>query len=159
LQKRTWIRTAPLCIGGIGDQDYLSETKIFKKQKMFASRGNTSDELGSNVLDKGYRSTLAAQLEGQQCFQQEFAICDRKFNGERTLHSAAVAVVSSGNGRAVKHVKNSWFLKRGGSLSNNVDLVMLDNIWLEWGFRANFICSPVHYLTLALLFLIQKSLF
>ena len=53
----------------------------------------SSPEPGLNVLDKGYRSILAAQLCGQQCFQPYFAQSDKTFSGERTLHSAAVAVV------------------------------------------------------------------
>jgi hypothetical protein len=133
------------CTGGIGDQDYLSKTNIFEKQKAFAMKDDTSDETGLNVLDKGYRSTLAApQLQGQHCFQPDFAQCDRKFNGEKTLHSAAVAVVRSGNERAVKQVKMSWVIKKGASLATTRDLATLDNIWIGWGFRINFIYSPVH---------------
>jgi hypothetical protein len=106
--------------GGIGDQDYLSKTKIFEKQKEFAMNDDTSDETGLNVLDKGYRSTLAAQLQGQHFFQLAFAKCDRKFRGEMTLHSAAVAVVRSGNERAVKQVKMSWAIKKGASLTTPI---------------------------------------
>ena len=106
LQQCGWIRTVPLYTGGIGDQDYLSKTKIFEKQQQFtdkdvSSPDVSSPESGLNVLDKGYRSILAAQLCGQQCFQPDFAQSDKKFSGERTLHSAAVAVVCSGNERAV----------------------------------------------------------
>jgi hypothetical protein len=61
LQQCGWIRIVPLCTGGIGDQDYLSKTKIFEKQKAFVMKDDTSDETGLNVLDKGYRSTLAAR--------------------------------------------------------------------------------------------------
>ena len=35
LQQCGYIRTVPLCTGGIGDQDYLSKTHIFQKQKEF----------------------------------------------------------------------------------------------------------------------------
>ena len=84
VQQCGWIRTLPLCTGAIGDQDYLSKTKTFEKQKQFAETDNTSDEPGLNVLDKGYRSTLAARKEGQQCMQPDFAECDRKFNGSKT---------------------------------------------------------------------------
>ena len=87
---------------------------------------------------------MAAQLCGQQCFQPDFAQSDKKFKGDRTLHSAAVAVVRSGNERAVKIVKNSWVLKRGASFAPSMDLAMLDNIWLGFGFRVNFMYSPVH---------------
>jgi hypothetical protein len=144
LQQCGWIRTVPICTGGIGDQDYLSKTKIFEKQKAFGMKDNTSNETGLNVLDKGYRSTLAAQLQGQHCFQPDFAQFDKKFNGEKTLHSAAVAVVPSGNERAVKLAKMSWVIKKGGSLCTTRDLATLDNIWMGWGFRVNFIYSPVH---------------
>jgi hypothetical protein len=146
LQQCGSIRTVPLlCTGGIKDQDYLSKTKIFEKQKAFAMKDDTSDETGLNVLDKGYRSTLAAQLQGQHCFQPDFAQCNRKFNGEKTLHSAAVAVVRSGsNERAVKQVKMSWAIKKGASLTTPIYLATLDNVWMGWGFRINYMYSPVH---------------
>ena len=60
------------------------------------------------------------------------------------MHSAAVAVVRSGNERAVKIVKQSWVLKRGASFAPSMDLSTLDNIWLGWGFRVNFMYSPIH---------------
>ena len=144
LQQCGWIRTVPLCTGGIGDQDYLSKTKIFEKQKQFADKDVSYPEPGLNVLDKDYVSTLAAQLCGQQCFQPDFAQSDKKFSGERTLHSAAVAVVRSGNERAVKIVKHSWVLKRGASFAPSMDLSTLDNIWFGWGFRVNSMYIPIH---------------
>jgi hypothetical protein len=61
----------------------------------------------------------------------------RGSNGEKTLHSAAVAVVRSGNERAFKLVKMSWAIKKGASLTSTRDLVTLDNIWMGWGFRIN----------------------
>jgi hypothetical protein len=87
-------------------------------------RDHTSDETGLNVLHKGYRSTLAAQLQGQHCFQPDFAQCDRKFNGAKTLHSAAVAFVFSGNERAVRLVKMSWVIKKGAVHVTRVDHVL-----------------------------------
>jgi hypothetical protein len=61
-----------------------------------------------------------------------------------TLLNAAVAVVRSGNERAVKQVKMSWAIKKGASLTTPIDLATLDNIWMGWGFRVNFIYSSVH---------------
>jgi hypothetical protein len=81
---------------------------------------------------------LAAQLQGQHYFQPNFAQGDRKFSGEKTLHSAAVAVVRSGNERAVKLVKMSWAIKKGASLTTTRYLATFDNIWMRWGFRVNF---------------------
>ena len=104
VQQCGMIRTIPLCTGAIGDQDYLNKTQIFEEQKEFAKQDNTSDEPGLNVLDKGYRSALAALAEGQQCMQPNFAETDMRFNGSKTLNSAAVAVVRSGNERAVRVV-------------------------------------------------------
>jgi hypothetical protein len=63
---------------------------------------------------------------------------------KKTLHSAAVAAVRSGNERAVKLVQMSWAIKKGASLTTPIDLATLDNIWMGWGFRVNFIHSPVH---------------
>jgi len=101
VQQCGYIRTLPLCTGAIGDQDYLSKTETFEKQKQFTEADSTSDEPALNVLDKGYRSCLAAQKEGQQCMQPNFAQSDMRFNSNQTLNSAAVAVVRSGNERAV----------------------------------------------------------
>ena len=51
VQQCGWIRTLPLCTGAIGDQEYLSKTKTFEKQKQLAEADNASDEPGINVLD------------------------------------------------------------------------------------------------------------
>ena len=136
-----WIKTVPLCTCGIGDQDYLSKT-FFEKQQQFADKDMSSPEPGLHVLNKGYRSTLAAQLCGQQCFQPDFAQSDKKLSGEKALHLPAIAGVRSGNERAAKIVKHSLVLKRGAIFAPNMDLSTLDNIWLSWGFRVDFIYSP-----------------
>ena len=143
IQPCGWIRTLPLCTGAIGDQAYLSKTETFEKQKIFTEIDETSDEPATNVMDKGYRSTLEAQKQGQRCLQPDFAESDRRFKSDQTLHSAAVAVVRSGNERAVKMVKHSWFVKRGASLYQ-LDYATIDDIWMGWGFRVNFMYSPVH---------------
>lgn len=97
IQLCGWIRTLPLCTGAIGDQANLSKTETFEeKQKIFSEMDETSDEPATNVMDKGYRSTLEAQKHGdQRCLQPHFAESDRRFNSTETLHSAAVAVVRS----------------------------------------------------------------
>ena len=112
---------------------------------MFADKDVSSFEQGLNVLDKGYRSTLTAQMCGQQCIHPDFVQCDLKFKGGRTLHSVAVAIVWSGNDRAVEIVKHSWVLKRGASFAASMNLSTLDNIWLGRGFRVKLMYSPVHF--------------
>ena len=83
-----------------------------------------------------------------QCLLREkhpnFAEYDRRFNGSKNLDSTAVVVVHSGNERAVRVVKRSWFVRRDGSLGM-LDLAqLLDDVWMAWGFRVNFIYSPKH---------------
>jgi hypothetical protein len=140
-----YIRTFPLCTGGIGDQDYVEKTKIFEKQSTFTKQDKSAPNSPAlNIFDRGYRVILAALANGQQILQPDFAPCDGKFNANETLHSAAVAVVRSGNERAVNVVKRSWYIKRGGMFSPNIDLEKLDDVWLAFGFRVNFMYSPVH---------------
>jgi hypothetical protein len=67
-----------------------------------------------NVFDKGYRCTLAVCMPGgQNCLQPEFAKSDEQSRRDQTLHSACVAVIRSGNERAVKMAKNSWLDQAG----------------------------------------------
>ena len=40
-------------------------------------------------------------------------------------------------------VTGSWFIKKGASLSH-IDYSTIDDIWMGWGFRVNFMYSPVH---------------
>jgi len=96
-----------------------------------------------NILDKGYRITLAAINEGQTCLQPIFAKSDEQFTRNEMLHSACVAVLRSGNERGVKYMKTSWIIKRGIP-NGNFSLVLLDDIWMAWGFQVNFMYDPVH---------------
>ena len=95
------------------------------------------------MFDKGYRSVLDARAFGQRCLQPDFAQSDSKFSGKETLHSACIAVIRSGNERAVKMAKMSWFLKRGGMVQG-WPLDLLDDMWLAWGFQVNFMYNSVH---------------
>jgi hypothetical protein len=65
---------------------------------------------------------------GQNCLQPEFAKSDEQFRRDQTLHSACVAVIRSGNERAVKMAKNSWLIKRG-CVDQLWDLEMLAEAW------------------------------
>jgi len=92
LQQCGFIQTIPLCTGAINDGGYCDETKIFQKQKQFTEQDTSSPEPALNVLDKGYRSTLAAKEHGQQCFQPDFAESDCKF-GEKRLYIQLVLLL------------------------------------------------------------------
>ena len=89
-----------------------------------------------NIFDKGYRCVLAAKAEDQQCLQPVFAKSDQQFRAGETLYSGCVAVVRSGNERAVNRCKMSWFLKRG-TKDQSWDHSVLADVWLAWGFQVN----------------------
>jgi hypothetical protein len=65
---------------------------------------------------------------GQNFLQPEFAKSDEQLRRDQTLHSACVAVIRSGNERAVKMAKNSWLIKRG-CVDQLWDLDMLAEVW------------------------------
>ena len=55
-----------------------------------------------------------------------------------------VAYTRLGNKRYVKHIKNSWFIVHGSHDIPNIDLELVADIWLAWGFQVNFMYDPVH---------------
>ena len=60
------------------------------------------------MLDKGYRSTVAAWYTGNQLIMQpDFKKSDMKFRGVETISSAGVATDCSANERGVKYSKSS----------------------------------------------------
>jgi len=145
VQLSGWVRTLHLFTGGIDDSLYIDRTKIFKQQKLFQE--HDLDPSASiiefiNIFDKGYRSTILARDHNQSCLQPTFARSDEQFTGTQVLHSAAIAVIRSGNERAVKKVKDSWLLKKG-MFSARCDLSLLDDIWIAWGFQVNFMYNTI----------------
>jgi len=77
------------------------------------------------------------QRRAQTCLQPIFAKSDEKFARNEMLHSACE------NERGVKYTKTSWIIKRGIP-NGNFSLVLLEDIWLAWGFQVNFMYDPVH---------------
>jgi hypothetical protein len=124
------------------DTSYIDLVKVLKEQKEFAESDVSTENGFLNIFDKGYRCTLAALKEGQKCWQPDFAQSDKQFSRDSTLHSAGVAVVRSGNERAVKTMKLSWQI-RNGVVSPNQDLRIVADHWLAWGFQVNFMYSTV----------------
>jgi hypothetical protein len=143
LQLCGWTRSLNLCTGGIDDLGYIKMVNILQEQKEFAGSDDTSSVPFLNILDKGYRCTLAANKEGQDCLQPIFAKSDTQFIHDQTLHSVSVAVVRASNERAVKQMKNSWLISHHGCSQQLYDPAMLDDIWLAWGFQVNSVYNTV----------------
>jgi hypothetical protein len=137
-----WIRNLELCTGGIDDSNYIEAVGVLEEQDEFSKADMTSLLSFLNIFDKGYRCTLEAHRHGQTCLQPEFAKSDEQFRRNQTLHSACVAVIRSGNERAVKVVKNLWLIK-GGCVDQLWEFNMLADAWLAWGFQVNFMYDTV----------------
>ena len=95
-----------------------------------------------NVLDKGYRSTVAAWRSGcQLTLQPDFSRSYRQFKAIETISSAAVATDRSANERAVRLSKQSKRLKM--VLETNDSYEQLADTWIVWSFITNFMYSSV----------------
>lgn len=102
-----------LFTGKIRDSQMIRDSKIMELQKVFAAMDPTSKIAYLNVFDKGFRYWLDAQLNGQWVLQPVFARGDNSFSRSDVLHIAGVAIVRSGNERAVGRCEMSWFIKNG----------------------------------------------
>ena len=134
-----WLGTHELYPGAMSDTDYLNKTGILEAQYEFQEQDG--GEPFVNVLDRGYRSTRAAWRNGQFVLQPTFAESDHRFSTAGVLHTACVAYDRSGNERAVRVSKMSSFVKRGTDTHKN--LKRLCDVWLAWGYQANFMFKPV----------------
>jgi hypothetical protein len=100
-------------MGHSDDTRFIEDTKILEKQQLFAESDKSSTKPFLNVFDKGYQCVLEAKNHGGQfCLQPAFAESERQFKSDAVLYSGAVAVVRSGNERAVNRCKMSWFEER-----------------------------------------------
>lgn len=132
-----YIYGLPLNTGHSDDTRFIEDTDILKQQQIFAESDETSDKPFLNIFDKGYQCVVAALNHGQYCLQPAFAESEKQFKDNAVLHSGAVAVVRSGNERAVNRCKMSWFLKRGAvDQMWSIDLVC--DVWDAWTFQVNF---------------------
>ena len=108
-----YIYGLPLNTGHSDDTRFIEDTKILEKQQLFAESDKSSTKPFLNVFDKGYQCVLEAKNHGGQfCLQPAFAESERQFKSDAVLYSGAVAVVRSGNERAVNRCKMSWFEER-----------------------------------------------
>ena len=81
--------------------------------------------------------TIKTGQNGQKVLQPIYSKGDYQFDRNEVLHSAAVAVVRSGNERAVGRCKMSWFVKRG-CIEQTWDINLLCDMWEAWSFQVNF---------------------
>ena len=84
-----WIVALHLVTGAIPDSPYIALVKILLQQKIFQENDKTSEKGFVNILDKGYRITLAANNEGQSCLQPIFSKSEEQFTRNKMLHSAS----------------------------------------------------------------------
>uniref|UniRef100_A0A7S4NEM8 DDE Tnp4 domain-containing protein n=1 Tax=Odontella aurita TaxID=265563 RepID=A0A7S4NEM8_9STRA len=143
LQLCGWMRTNELWDGAVSDSEYFEKSGILEMQAEFvANDSNNSDVQFTNILDKGYHAVLAAWRAGKQfVLQPAYKKSERKFTSAEVLLSAAVAADRSGNERAVNVAKRCFILGKGIDPSHRLDEI--DDIWLVWGFQANFMFASV----------------
>jgi hypothetical protein len=122
---------------------YIEMARIYEDQEELAAQDNPSgtSHQFTNIHDKGYRLTLAAMKSGQTILQPIFAQSDQQFTRGETIHSACVAVIRLGNERAVKRAKMSMLIQQGPTNRHTLDLEMLADVWLAWGFQIIFMYS------------------
>ena len=115
----------------------MTVTEIMPRQKKFAEQDPSSNKAFLNIFDKGFRNAIEADQNGQKVLQPIYSKGDYQFDRNEVLHSAAVAVVRSGNERAVGRCKMSWFVKRG-CIEQTWDINLLCDMWEAWSFQVNF---------------------
>jgi hypothetical protein len=96
----------------------------------------------TNIVDKGKCCIMAAWRVGKQLFlQPAFARSDQKFSTREVNRSSMVASDRSGNERAGNMAKRAGVLKRGLRPNESADVIA--DVWIAWGFQANFMYRPV----------------
>ncbi|HSN65142.1 MAG TPA: hypothetical protein VLS94_00795 [Fusibacter sp.] len=142
LQLCGWLGGWELWSGAVSDTDYFDSSGILEFQKMFQEADESSKVPFTNIVDKGYRSVLAAWRKGGQLLLQPFfAKSDRKFTSKEVLLSGAVASDRSANERAVKRLKLADMICKG--IHPRQDLIKFSDVWIVWGFQCNFMFKPV----------------
>ncbi|CAJ1957377.1 unnamed protein product [Cylindrotheca closterium] len=106
----------------------IKDSEILVEQRKFSEADSSSKEPFNKIFDKGFRNTLDASMEGQTCTQPTYSKGDTQSSGKATLYLACVAVIRSGNERAVQRCKMSWFLKRGCAYQL-LDIELFCGIW------------------------------
>ena len=144
-----WGGANHLWAGGTSDTQYLNDSGILETQEIFSRNDLVDDGKGgrtkvpfTNILDKGYRSTVAAWQAGKQLVSQpDFKRSDRKFRAVETISSAGIATDRSSNERQVNRCKMTGEVSRG--LQPGRDYTRLDDAWLAFSFQVNFMFKSV----------------
>jgi hypothetical protein len=145
IQPCGWMGTGELWMGAVSDSEYMERSQILEYQNMYLPLYDDTkkDSTWNIILDKGYRINTAAMRCGKQTIiQPSFARSDRRFTSTEMIRSAAIAADRAGNERAVRYAKMCGYLRSGLKQNGNVD--RLSDVWLAWGFQANFMFRSVH---------------
>ena len=139
-QLCNWIFGLPLVTGHSDDDQQIEQTKILELQRMFAEDDKLSDGkiiAFLNIFDKGYHQVLEALKQGQFVLtpDKSTAIVE---DGVCLIRAAAVAVLRSGNERAVLRTKLSALVERGMHSGQGWDIDFLCDVWEAWTYRCNF---------------------
>jgi hypothetical protein len=139
-QLCNWIFGLPLVTGHSDDDQQIEQTKILELQKLFAE-GDLSDDgkimAFLNVFDKGYHQILEALKQGQFCLTPDKSTAIAS-DGASLIRAAAVAVLRSGNERAVLRTKLSALVRMGMHNGQGWDVDFICDVWEAWTFRCNF---------------------
>ena len=133
-QLCNWIFGLPLVTGHSDDDQQIEQTKILELQKMFADGDILPDGkiiAFLNVFDKGYHQVLEALKQGQFVLTPDKSTAIAN-DGASLIRAAAVAVLRSGNERAVLRAKLSSFVERGMHNGQCWDIDFLCDVWEAW---------------------------
>lgn len=139
IQLCSWGVTWTLWGGHESDSGYHASAGYLQAQAGFQKKDLIDDKIVpfTNVLDKGYRARAVNYNHGEQLTAQPvFGKSDQHFKGSETKYSASLASDRGANERGVNVSKRSGLIKRG--FKPGMDAAMFDDVWLSWGFMANF---------------------
>ena len=138
-----WLGTHELWGGNVSDSDYNRNAGYLEEQAAFQQNDLCDGKLlrFTNVYDKGYRARAICWEHGQFTAQPIFGRSDERFTGRDTIYSASIASDRAGNERAVNVCKRSGVIQRG--FKPGMDAQMFQDVWITWGFQANFMFDSV----------------
>ena len=144
IQLCGWVVNDDLWGGGVSDTDYNKRAGYLQAQQDFVE----TDLVGGkkvkflNILDRGYRGSMAAwQSGGQVTLQPPSAKSDQRFKGKQTIFAGCIARDRSGNERGVNVCKRTGLVSRG--FRQGTSAKRFNRGWRTWSFQANFMFKPV----------------
>ena len=153
IQPCTWGVTVGLWAGRVSDTNYHEGSGYVQAMQKFQEEDlvpvSADSVMGmkyevvpfTQVLDKGYQVTRFNYDHGKQrTVQPVFGKSNQKFRGEDTLFSGMVASLRSGNERWILVCKRPGLIKEG--FKPGMCPKVFDDVWLGWGFHANFMYKP-----------------